>query len=507
MVTLRSAITSLQHAAALQTPPSGSRMPLAFSALISPTGDRIARTALVAACLAAAGCAGVVQTSTPSDTLLPSDWPPAPFAFEGDTAGVGNAADWSVFYADPSLQTLVRQALDNNRELKLALLRVEEARAALGLQSAERWPTLGVGSSHTRARIPGDLNLTGRAVTSGEQRVGLTISSWELDLWGRVHSLESAALQTYLASAEGSRAVQAALVNQVARNYLAWRETQERISLTEDTIATRRESLRIFSHRHAAGAISRLALKQVETLLYQAESIGTQLAQQQAQQAHALAQLVGLPWDALRLDQPLHPASPIPAVPAGLPSELLLQRPDIAAAEHNLRAANARVQAARAAFFPRIALTSSLGTASAHLDGLFDSGSRAWTFSPGISLPLFDGGRLQSNLELNAARQNMAVAEYERAVQAAFREVADALASRSTAARQIEWQQAQRDALHERARLAQLRYEHGATPYFEVLDAQRDLLAAEQQLVQARYALQAAHIAVYAALGGGAPQR
>lgn len=452
----------------------------------------------VLACLLA-GCAGPVRIDAPSTTLLPAAWPTA----DNGPAQTG-MAEWSAFYSDPQLQGLVRKALDNNRELRLALLRVEEARAALGLQSADRWPTLAVGANHSRARVPGDLNLTGRSVTAGERHLGLAVSSWELDLWGRVRSLETAAQQAYLASGEGSRAAQAALVNQVARNYLAWRETQERIALTESTIATRRESLRIFSRRHAAGAISRLALTQVETLLYQAKSIGTQLAQQQALQAHALAQLVGLPWGDLGLAA--QPTSlEVPAVPAGLPSDLLLNRPDIAAAEHGLRAANARVQAARAAFFPRIALTGSLGTASAHLDGLFDGGSGAWTFSPSLSLPLFDGGRLQSNLDLSAARQNMAVAEYERTVQAAFRDMSDALASRAAAAQQIHLQQANRDALRERARLAQLRYEHGATPYFEVLDAQRDLLSAEQQLVQARYALQAAQIAVYAALGGGAP--
>lgn len=485
---------------------AGLRMPFALPALVSPLDSPALRTGLLGICVTVAGCMAGVRTDVPSPALLPAAWPAPPVAFDDGTVSGDDQAEWGMFYRDPTLQGLVRQALENNRDLRLAMLRVDEARAALGLQSADRWPTLAVGSSHTRARVPGDLNVAGRAVTTGEHRVGLAISNWELDLWGRVRSLEAAAQQAYFASAEGSRAAQAALVNQVARNYLAWRETQERIALTEDTIATRRESLRIFGRRHAAGAISRLALTQVESLLYQAESIGTQLAQQQALQAHALAQLVGVPWDALALAPP-QAAVALPTVPAGLPSDLLLRRPDIAAAEHTLHAANARVQAARAAFFPRIALTTSAGTASAHLDGLFDSGSRAWTFAPSISLPLFDGGRLQSNLDLSAARQNIAVADYEKTVQTAFREVSDALATRATAARQITLQQAQRDALHERARLAQLRYDHGATPYFEVLDAQRDLLAAEQQLVQARYALQAAHIAVYAALGGGAPAR
>lgn len=355
---------------------AGLRMPFALPALVSLLDSPALRTGLLGICVTVAGCMAGVRTDVPSPALLPTAWPAPPVAFDDGTVSVDDRAEWGMFYRDPTLQGLVRQALENNRDLRLAMLRVDEARAALGLQSADRWPTLAVGSSHTRARVPGDLNVAGRAVTTGEHRVGLAISNWELDLWGRVRSLEAAAQQAYFASAEGSRAAQAALVNQVARNYLAWRETQERIALTEDTIATRRESLRIFGRRHAAGAISRLALTQVESLLYQAESIGTQLAQQQALQAHALAQLVGVPWDALALAPP-QAAVALPTVPAGLPSDLLLRRPDIAAAEHTLHAANARVQAARAAFFPRIALTTSAGTASAHLDGLFDSGSRA----------------------------------------------------------------------------------------------------------------------------------
>ena len=254
---------------------AGLRMPFALPALVSLLDSPALRTGLLGICVTVAGCMAGVRTDVPSPALLPAAWPAPPVAFDDSTVSVDDQAEWGMFYRDPTLQGLVRQALENNRDLRLAMLRVDEARAALGLQSADRWPTLAVGSSHTRARVPGDLNVAGRAVTTGEHRVGLAISNWELDLWGRVRSLEAAAQQAYFASAEGGRAAQAALVNQVARNYLAWRETQERIALTEDTIATRRESLRIFGRRHAAGAISRLALTQVESLLYQAESIGT----------------------------------------------------------------------------------------------------------------------------------------------------------------------------------------------------------------------------------------
>ena len=438
--------------------------------------------------------------------------PPVPDHWLGyvaaDASGA-NAAElsWQAYFRDPVLQRLIETALVNNRDLRVAALRAEEARAAFRIQRADQFPGFGIDAQSARARVPGDLSATGQSVVAGEYRAEVGLSSWELDLWGRVRSLKASALQRWLATEAGARAVELALIGQVADGYLGLRELDERVMLARRTVEAHEESYRIFGRRHDVGATSRLELTQVQTLLTQAQALLAQLELARANQLHALGQLLGAHPGPLPEAAPFDETLVLAELAPGLPSDLLASRPDIAAAEHTLHAANARVQAARAAFFPRIALTTSAGTASAHLDGLFDSGSRAWTFAPSISVPLFDGGRLQSNLDLSAARQNIAVADYEKTVQTAFREVSDALATRATAARQITLQQAQRDALHERARLAQLRYDHGATPYFEVLDAQRDLLAAEQQLVQARYALQAAHIAVYAALGGGAPAR
>ncbi|MBP6578973.1 MAG: efflux transporter outer membrane subunit, partial [Acidovorax sp.] len=321
--------------------------------------------------------------------------------------------------------------------------------------------------------------------------------------WGRVRSLNDAALQNYLASDAARRAVTLGLIAQVAQSELALRELEERLLLAHQAIASRKESLRIFQRRVDVGSASRLNLTQVQTLLSQAEALGAQLEQARAQQANALALLVGAPVGptpaTVRLD-----TLQMPPLRVGLPSDLLAQRPDIMAAEHQLRAAQAQIGAARAAFFPRVALTGSLGTASAELGGLFDSGSQAWTFSPTISVPLFNGGRLRNNLNLTEVRRDIAVANYEKTVQGAFRDVSDALVAREALAAQLAIAQDARAAQSERARLSQLRYDHGAAAFLEVLDAQRDLLVADQQVVQLRRALLSSQVSLYAALGGGA---
>lgn len=436
----------------------------------------------------------------PVESRYPADAPVAPAA--------QRAADtsWQDYFADPALRRLIGQALDNSRDLRAAVLRVEEARAAFGIRRADRFPTVGLGFEGVRGRTPADLSITGEAVTSGQYQMGISLASWELDLWGRVRSLEGAALEEFLATEAARRAVTVSVVAQVADAYLTLRELDERIVLAQRTIDTRQESFRIFSRRVEVGATSRLDLAQVETLLTQAQALGAQLEQARALQAHALAVLVGAPLDlpaaATRLDDDLI----LHELDAGLPSELLTGRPDIVAAEHRLKAAHASIGAARAAFFPRIALTASAGSASAALDGLFEPGSGAWRFAPTISLPIFDAGRNRAGLDLAEVRRDLAVASYEKTVQQAFREVADALAARHWLEAQLGIQRAALATQVERARLAKLRYDNGAARYLEVLDAQRDLLAAEQQVVQTRRALLSSRVALYAALGGGAQE-
>lgn len=461
------------------------------------------RLAICALALALAGCASMAPPDQTPPLPVADAWPAdATPSAEGPVRA--EALDWPGYFADPQLQRLIGTALANNRDLRIAVLQVEQARAAYRIQRAEQFPSLSVGAEAARSRVPGDLNTSGRSVVGGDYEAYVGLSSWEVDLWGRVRSLKQAALQDYLATDAAQRAVRVSLIGEVANEYLSLRELDERVALAEQTIATRQESFRIFSRRYEVGAISRLELTQVRTLLTQAQALGAQLRQERAFQAHALAELVGAPVDlvprATRFDDEVMFAE----LQVGLPSQLLASRPDIIAAEHRLRGSNANIGAARAAFFPSIALTGSWGSASAELDGLFDSGSRTWSFLPVVSLPIFDGGRRSANLDLAQVRRDAAVADYERTVQAAFRDVADALSARQWLAEQVRFQRDTLDAQGDRARLAKLRYDSGAATYLEVLDAQRDLLSAQQQLVQVRRALLSSQVSLYAALGGGA---
>lgn len=461
-----------------------------------------AMLAALAATLALAGCASMAPPYAPPPLPVAAQYP------ETDPAGA-HAPDvaWQSYFADPRLQALIAQALASNRDIRIAALRVEEARAAYGIQRAEQFPTIALGASGSRARVPDDLSPTGRAMTSAQYQAGLNVSAWELDFWGRVRSLKDSALQTLLASDEARRAVGVALVAQVANGYLGLRELDERVELARATVDSRAESLRIFTRRFEVGSISKLDLTQVETLLSQALSLSAQLEQARAVQAHALAQLVGGPVDLTPVAEVrrFDDASVLQPLHAGLPSALLTQRPDLIAAEYQLRAAQANIGAARAAFFPTISLTAAYGTASAELNGLFDSGSGAWNLAPRLVLPIFDAGRLRANMDLAEVRRDVAVANYEKSVQGAFREVADALSNRRWLALQVDIGKTTLAAQSERARLAKLRYDNGAAPYLEVLDAQRDLLTVEQQLVQTRRALLSSQVSLYAALGGGAP--
>ena len=459
-----------------------------------------ARVAALAASLLLAGCASMAPPYAPPPLPVAAQYP------ETDPAGA-HAADiaWQAYFADARLQATIAQALASNRDMRIAALRVEEARAAYGIQRAEQFPTIALGASGSRARVPGDLSVTGRPMTSAQYQTGLNVSAWELDFWGRVRSLKDSALQTLLASDEARRAVGVALVAQVANSYLSLRELDERVALARATVDSRAESLRIFTRRFEVGSISKLDLTQVETLLSQALSLSAQLEQARAVQAHALAQLVGGPVDLTPDTRRFDDASVLQPLHAGLPSALLTQRPDLMAAEHQLRAAQANIGAARAAFFPTISLTAAYGTASAELSGLFDSGSGAWNFAPRLVLPIFDAGRIRANMDLAEVRRDVAVANYEKSVQGAFREVADALSNRRWLALQVDIGKTTLAAQSERARLAKLRYDNGAAPYLEVLDAQRDLLTVEQQLVQTRRALLSSQVSLYAALGGGAP--
>jgi multidrug efflux system outer membrane protein len=416
-----------------------------------------------------------------------------------------NATDigWREFFPDQRLQALIDSALVNNRDLRTAALRIEEARAQYNIQRADLLPNLNVGAGGSRTRTPASVSPIGRSVVSTTYQVGLNLAAFELDFFGRVRSLNEAALAQYLATEEAQRAAQISLVSEVAKAYLAERAFAEQLELAQRTLESRQTGYKLAKQRFDVGASSALDLRLSETLVQQARVSLATLARQRAQSVNALTLLVGKPLGDLPAPTALSSQNIVTDIPAGLPSDLLTRRPDIRASEQRLKAANANIGAARAAFFPRISLTAGIGTASNALSGLFDAGSQTWSFAPQMVLPIFDAGRNSANLSLAQVRNNLAVADYERTIQAAFREVADALVARGTLEEQIDAQRAVQVAEVERVKLAELRYQNGVSSFLDLLDAQRELFSAEQALVQARLARLTNAIDLYRSLGGG----
>ena len=411
------------------------------------------------------------------------------------------AADlpWPDFFShDARLRRLIELALQNNRDLRVALLNVEQAREQLSVRQADLWPTVGAGASVTRTPTPG----------GGSTRVysaGLQVSAYELDLFGRLRSLDDAAAAQLLASDEARKAAQISLVATLANAWLALLADDAALQVTRQTLATREETRRLTGLRLQYGAASRLDLRQVDSLL---EAARVALAQQQRQRSldrNALELLLGqpLPAELLPGEGTAGALPELPDVPVGLPSEVLIRRPDVRQAEALLVAANANIGAARAALFPRITLTASAGSVSSELSGLFAAGSWGFGLAPALLQTIFDAGRNQANVRSAERAREIAVAQYERALQSAFREVADALAGRSTLDDQRRAQAAQVDAERERLSLVELRQRSGAASTLELLDAQRSLFAARLALVQVQAAQAQNGVALYRALGGG----
>jgi multidrug efflux system outer membrane protein len=427
--------------------------------------------------------------------------PPLPVAASfPDQAADQPAVDirWKDFVTDARLRELITLALANNRDLRVATLNIEQVRAQYQIRRADQFPTLNLAASGSRQP-----NSSGG--TSSSYSVGLVTSSWELDFFGRVASLKEAALAQYLASEEARRAAQTSLVAAVASTWLSLQANDDLLALTQRTLATRNDSLRLTRLRFDNGASSALDLRQAESLTAAAEAALAQQQRQRALDRNALTLLVGqsVPDALLLTPANAGPAPLMATVPAGLPSDLLNRRADIRQAEQQLIAANANIGAARAAFFPRISLTAGLGTVSNELADLFKSGSWGLSLAPQAVLPLFDAGRNQATLEAAKATRAIAVAQYEKAIQSAFREVADALAGRATLGEQVRALQAQATAEGERFRLGELRYRNGVASFLDVLDAQRSLFATQQSLALSQLALKQNQVALYKALGGG----
>jgi multidrug efflux system outer membrane protein len=421
---------------------------------------------------------------------------------EGAAAPVATVG-WREFFQDQRLQALIAAALDNNRDLRVAALRIEEARAQYNVQSADLLPNINGTAGAARSRTPASQSPFGTSVIANNYQVGLSLTAFELDFFGRVRSLNQAALATYLATEEARNAAQISLIAEVAKAYLAERAYAEQLELAQRTFQSRETGYKLAKQRFDVGASSALDLRQNETLVQSARVSVATLTRQRAQALNALTLLAGRDLTDLPPAQSLSAQNIVTDIPAGVPSDLLTRRPDIRSAEQQLIASNANIGAARAAFFPRISLTATVGTASRELSGLFDAGSGSWSFAPQLLLPIFDAGRNRANLTLAEVRNNVAVASYEKSIQTAFREVADTLVARNTLEEQINAQQAVLAAQSDRLKLSEQRYQSGISSSLDVLDAQREVFSAEQSLVQARLLRLTNAVDLYRALGGG----
>lgn len=427
---------------------------------------------------------------------IPANFPIA----QTDSGPAAVDIGWRAFFKNPELQEVIATALANNRDLKTITLQVEEARALYDIQSADRLPSVNATASESRSRA---LLTSSTPINRTVYQVGLSVTAFELDLFNRVKNLSAAALAQFMATEEARRSAQILLVGEVAKSWLTERTLYEQVQLATRTLEGRQASFDLVKKRFDAGITNALELRQSDTLVQSARVSLLALKRQHALSVNALQVLVGTQIQPSASNQSLAKQEMLAAIGPGLPSELLTQRPDIRAAEQRLRATQANIAAARAAFFPRIALTAGVGTASTDLSSLFNSGQNTWSFVPSVSLPIFDSGRNKANLKVAEVRSEIAVTSYEKTIQVAFREVADALAARATLNDEADAQHAVQKSQSERLALAQARYQNGIANYLEVLDAERELFTAEQQLLQTKLLNLTNAIDLYRALGGG----
>lgn len=436
---------------------------------------------------------------------VPAQWPQGEAYQQAQAASdipTAQALKWQEFFTDERLQKIIETALSNNRDLRLAALNVERARALYGIQRAELFPTVNAVGAGSKKRLSADLVSPGDPRTIEQYSVDLGIAAWEIDFFGRIRSLKGQALETYLATEEARRSAQIALTAEVARVYLTLAADRENLKLARATLETQQASYDLIQRSYQMGVATELDLRRAQSQVDAARRDVPRYMQLAAQDQNALDLLAGAPVPEEILPTDLSSVTPPKAISPGLSSEVLLNRPDIVAAEHRLKAAYAFIGAARAALFPRISLTTSVGTASDDLSGLFNSGTGTWNFAPQVVMPIFDA-RTWAALKVSKADQKIILTRYEQAIQTAFREVADALAVQGTIHQQVSAQQSLVEAVAETYRLSNRRYTMGIDSYLGVLDAQRTLYAQQQLLVSLRLAKLANQVGLYAVLGGG----
>ncbi|WDS35128.1 efflux transporter outer membrane subunit [Pseudoxanthomonas sp.] len=466
------------------------------------------RAVLAAACLAAlSGCVSMAPRYARPDAPVAAQFRDTAAAGASDQTTTPVAElDWQQVFLDARLRQVITLALDNNRDLRIALLNIESQRAQYRIQRADLFPTIDVSGSQSRSRTSASSSTTGTGSVSQSATAEVGISSWELDLFGRIRSLKNDALETWLATSETQRSTRLTLVAEVAADWLTVAADQQRLQLARDTLASQRQSLKLTQAQHDEGVMSGVDLAAMQSTVESARADVASYTTQLAQDRNALELLVGAPvGDALLPGADALDASvALAPLPANLDSRVLLQRPDVLSAEHTLKAANANVGAARAAFFPTISLTASTGRGSDALSSLFDSGNRTWSFVPTITLPIFDAGALKGALDVAKIEKSIEVATYEKAIQTAFSEVADALVARANLAEQLDAQNALVDATQRSYTLADARYRNGVDSYLEALTSQRSLYSAQQDQITLRLTEASNRVTLYKVLGGGA---
>jgi multidrug efflux system outer membrane protein len=458
---------------------------------------------LAVAAFVLGGCSLIPDYQQP-DAPVAGQYPQGP-AYSPAQAPAQAAAEqgWKQFFHDPALQQLIQVALENNRDLRVAALNIDAFAAQYRIQRADLFPAVSANGTGSRQRVPADASQTGQAGITSSYSATVGISAYELDLFGRVRSLSEQALQQYFATEEARRSTQLSLVASVANAYLTWQADKELLKVTQDTLAAFEQSYKLTARSNEVGVASALDLAQSRTSVENARAQLARYTRQVAQDENSLVLLLGTGVPAnLPAAQPLNDDL-LADVPAGLPSDLLQRRPDILQAEYNLKAANANIGAARAAFFPSISLTANAGTLSPDLSGLFKGGSGTWLFQPQINLPIFNAGSLRASLDYSKIQKDIGVANYEKSIQTAFQEVADGLASRGTYTEQVQAQRNLVSANQDYYRLAERRYRIGVDSNLTFLDAQRQLFNSEQSLITDRLAQLISQVNLYKALGGG----
>lgn len=470
------------------------------------------RLVLIATTAALAGCTMIPKYTRPAlpvpakfneGEAAPAETPGNAAPMSGQAAKPASEITWQEFFADEKLRSVIELALTNNRDLRAAALNAEKVQAYYRIQRSDLYPSIGVQIAGEKYRVPEQMHSDGKATYTESYSVNLGTLAWELDFFGRIRSLSQAALEQYLATAEARRAAQSALVAGVAQSYLALAADQESLDLARATLTDYRASLELITKTRDLGLTSDLDVAQAQSQVEGARAVAAALAGRVAVDRSSLDLLAGAPVPVDLLPAQMSLVTALAPLEPGLPSDVLLSRPDILGAEHRLLAANANIGAARAAFFPRITLTAGIGTMSPDLSSLFDTGTRTWSFTPQLLTPIFASGSLKANLKASELDREIAVAGYEKAIQTAFAEVSNALVLRATLVEQRQAEEALVASLEDTRRLADARYTMGLDSYLVVLVANRSLYTGQQSLINVRLAEQANLVTLYKALGGG----